>query len=482
MKYSSSPVCASWTVKNPAVEQREVVVAVDQRGRMVRPGGVLVPDHVVAAGLSVRQGDVALGAGADGVDRPDRVAHVARHHVEHAVGGERLRDRDGVHPPEAPQLAAVEVVRAHQVAAGGHELGAALVLPDEGRGPVRALVAVVPPALHPGLGVERHQERLLVVVVDDVERPVVQHRRGRGTPPETRVRRLEAPLPDDGALHVEGVDADVAEVGVDPLAVGHRRRRGVGVLQVAVEVGPAGVHLRRPEDLAALEIDGLHQPVMDSHRALHQVARLRVAEPSAGGHRLRRAVGEIEPHARLLLFALADDGGQEDAVAPDHRRRPAEPGDRRLPDHVLGRAPGERQPRVVVGRRHRVGAPEGGPVLGCRGRRRGGDEGEQAGGDGDECGGTESCVAHRISLDVGGCRRDYTQDRGCRHPLRAARSAKQRVAGFLPIEHVIVEVAHRFQSDAEPAGRLGPGQPFSRAGVASDAVQKDLCMRYFQVK
>ena len=176
--------------------------------------------------------------------------------------------------------------------------------------------------------------------------------------------------------------------------------------------GSAGVHLRRPQHVAALEVDGLHQPVVDGHRALHQVARLRVAEPPAGGHRLRRAVGEVEPHARLFLLAVADDRGQEDAVVPDHRRRPAEPGDRRLPDDVVGRAPGERQPRIVVGRRHGVGAPEGGPVLGLRGERRHGcGEGEQDGGDDGECGGTESCVAHRISLDISGCRRDYTQGR-----------------------------------------------------------------------
>ena len=315
------------------------------------------------------------------------------------MGGERLRDRDGVHAAEAPQLLTIQVVRAHQVAARRHQLGAALVLPDEGRRPVRPLVTVVPPALHPGRGVERHHERLLVVVVDDEQRPVVQYRRGRRPPPQARVRRLEAPLPDEGPVHVEGVDAHVAEVGVDPLAVGHRRRRGVGVLQVAVEVGPAGVHLRRPEDVAALEVDRLHQPVVHGHRALHQVARLRVAEPPAGGHRLRRTVGEVEPHARLLLLALADDGGQEDAVAPDDRRRPAEAGDRRLPDDVLRRAPRDRQPRIVLDRRQGVGAPEGGPVLGLRGQRhRGGDEGEQHGREGSECGGTESCVAHRISL------------------------------------------------------------------------------------
>ena len=264
------------------------------------------------------------------------------------MGAERLGDRDGVQPAERPDLVAVEVVGPHDVAAGGDQLGARVVLPDERGRPVGALVPVDPPALRPGRGVEGDDERLIVVVVDDEEGAVVEHRRSGRAPAQARLGRIELPFPDHRAAHVEREDADVAEVGVDPLSVGHRGRRGEGVLEVPVEPGRAGVDLRGPDDRAGLDVQGVDQPVVQVPFPLHQIPRLGGGEPAVG-HLLGRAVGEVEPHARLLGLSFADHAGQKDAVAPNDRRRPAEPVDRRLPHDVVGRAPGEGKARVVVG-------------------------------------------------------------------------------------------------------------------------------------
>ena len=77
------------------------------------------------------------------------------------------------------------------VGARRHDLGAAVVLPDERRRPVGALVAIDPPDLGAGPLVVRGEERLLVVVVDDVDAIAVEHRR-RGVPQPLRV--LNGPI------------------------------------------------------------------------------------------------------------------------------------------------------------------------------------------------------------------------------------------------------------------------------------------------
>ena len=338
---------------------------------MVGTRGLGVPDHVVAGRLPRFEGDVAPGAGAEGEDRAHRVAHVPRHDVEQPVCAERLGDRDGVQSAERPELVPVEVVGPHEVAAGGDELDARVVPPHERGRPVGALVPVDAPALGPGRGVEGDDERLLVVVVDDEQAVAVERRRGGRTPAQARLRRFEPPFPDHRAGHVEREDADVAEVGVDPLSVRHRGRRGEAVLQVPVEPRRAGVDLRGPDDRAGLDVQGVDQPVVRVPFPLHQVPRPGVGEPAVG-HRLGRPVRKVEPHARLLGLSVADDGGQEDAIAPHDRRRPAQPVDRGLPHHVLGGAPGEGQARIVVGRRQRVGPAERRPVLvsGREGGRR----------------------------------------------------------------------------------------------------------------
>src|SRR6185436_2611319 len=153
---------------------------------MIGAGSILVPDDEVVALLALGERDVARGARPYRVDRLDAVADVAGGYVEQPVGGERLRDRDRVHAAEAPQLLAVEIVGAHLRGAGGDELGALLVAPDEGRGPIGALVTVDPPQLASGRRVERHDEGLLLVVVDDEELAVREHGRGRGSPAHAR--------------------------------------------------------------------------------------------------------------------------------------------------------------------------------------------------------------------------------------------------------------------------------------------------------
>ena len=198
-----------------------------------------------------------------------------------------------------PQEISLFVVRAHLVGARRDHLRAEFVLPHEGRGPVAALFASVAPQLLAGRGVERHQEGLVLVVVHDVELPVVHDRRCSRTPAEARPHHLEAPLPDRLAVHREGEDADVAEVGVDPLAVRDRGLRGVGVLQVAREVRRPDQHLALPTLLSGFHLKAVDRPVVLVGGRLHPVA------------------AEVEALLRLLDLALAPHRGEEDAVALD---------------------------------------------------------------------------------------------------------------------------------------------------------------------
>src|SRR5262245_354744 len=90
----------------------------------------------------------------------------------------------------------------------------------------------------------------------------------------------------------------------------------------------AGVHLLLPADLAGLRVDIEDHPAVLVRRDRADFLRVEDAclhWSVSAGH-----------HAR-----------DEDMVAPDDRRTPAAARDRRLPCHVLGRAPFFGQPRVV---------------------------------------------------------------------------------------------------------------------------------------
>src|SRR5439155_22954275 len=98
-----------------------------------------------------------------------------------------------------------------------------LVAPDERRPPVALLVAVNTPDLPARLRVEGGEVGLLLVVVDDEQTVIVQGRRGRGAPAHARLDRIELLLPEQLAVVAQTEDTDVAEAGVDALAVDGRR-------------------------------------------------------------------------------------------------------------------------------------------------------------------------------------------------------------------------------------------------------------------
>src|SRR5438128_3448457 len=108
------------------------------------------------------------------------------------------------------------------------------------------------------------------------------------------VHVAEGDVPDFGPLHVTAVDAVVAEVGVDALAVGAGRAAGPAVL------------------------------VLDAFRRAFGDERF--PELLAGG--------AIEAQDRAAL-ALVVGGGQEDAVLPDDGGGVAGAADRDLPKDVV---------------------------------------------------------------------------------------------------------------------------------------------------
>ena len=175
---------------------------------------------------------------------------------------------------------------------------------------------------------------------------LVENRRARRT--VIVVDRAELPVPHDRAAHVERDEAVPAERRVDALAVCRRRRRRVAVLLVN-RFGAVGRHARVPRS---------------------------------------RAGGAIDRHHRQTLAALR--GRDEDAVAPDDRRRVRLPGQLDLPldrsrrgpsvdvgsvgDQTLSRwsAPPRPEPGA------RAGHVDHADIRWCRGRR-----GEHGGGEDD---------------------------------------------------------------------------------------------------
>ena len=355
-----------------AVEQGVVDVVVDQRGGVVGAQQRIGPHHVRV--LRVRpaarepllqpardllvDGDVAGRTWLDGVDRAQGAARVPRADVDEPVARERARRGQQRHSPELPQQPAVEVVGADPPGRGGHDLGAQGVLPDEWSRPgVPGLVALDPPHVLAGRGVERGQERLRGVVVEDVEPAVVQRRRRRGGHRLHGVERPDVAAPDLLALEVEGRhQPDGPEVDVDALAVGDRGLRGVAVLEVPGDLGHRAMELARPPHRPRLEVDVVHQPPV----------------LAVGRDRPVVLAGVVEAGNRLhLVVGRAHRGGDEDVVPPDDRRAPAQPREIDLPGDVLGLAPAVGQGGVVG---HVAGAQptELRPVLG--GRVRGGGQ------------------------------------------------------------------------------------------------------------
>ena len=250
---------------------------------------------------------------------------------------------------QLPQQLSIEIVGADAARRVGDDFSLPVVLPDVRRRPAALLVALDAPDLLAGSCIERHEKRLLLVVAHDVQPAVMQHRRRRSAPAGARGKRADGVRPDRRAVHVEGEDADVAKVGVDPLAISDRRLGGKAVLEVPRALRRAPMDLARPADSSGVEIDAVHHPTV--------LARRRVDATAV----------EIDAGARFLLLDQRDHGRDEDPVAPNDRRAPAESGDVGLPGHVLGLAPAFREPRVF-GNAGGVGTPELRPLIRSQGR------------------------------------------------------------------------------------------------------------------
>ena len=158
--------------------------------------------------------------------------------------------------------------------------------------------------------VERADERRLprrgIRVLVDEDAILVEHRRARR--PVIVVDDAELVLPDDLAVEVEREQAVAAERRVDQLPVGRWRGRRKSVL--VVHVLDAGLRDERLPQLLAV-------------------------------------AARIRQHRQPLAVAVA--GGEEDAIAPDNRRRVAAAGHGGLP-HAGGR-----RPLVGILRRRRRG-------------------------------------------------------------------------------------------------------------------------------
>src|SRR5262249_44322863 len=158
--------------------------------------------------------------GLDGVDRPQAIQDVAGADVEQAAAGAWRRDAEDGHTAELPQRLALQVVRAHLARARRHDLGPLPALPDKRRCPVALLVPGNAPKVLACPLVESGQEGVVLVVVDDIEAVAVQDGRGARAPAHARLLARPGALPEFLALEVIAVQAKVAEVGVDALAVG----------------------------------------------------------------------------------------------------------------------------------------------------------------------------------------------------------------------------------------------------------------------
>src|SRR5205823_4111545 len=97
-----------------------------------------------------------------------------------------------------------------------------------------------------------------------------ERRRGGRAPAHAHRPAAPGARPEFLALPVIAVQADVAEVGVHPFAVGDRRLRGVAVLEVDRSRGLALEGLALPQQLAATGVEAVDQPAVFAllHRPL----------------------------------------------------------------------------------------------------------------------------------------------------------------------------------------------------------------------
>ena len=101
----------------------------------------------------------------------------------------------------------------------------------------------------------------------------------------------------------------------------------------------AGIEFAFPVDFAGVEIDGIEEIMEGDFVGELEVARVQAIQKLLAFEALLREFGDVVVgigRAGLRLFGLAvgGDGGEEDALAGDDRRRPAEAGEGRGPFDV----------------------------------------------------------------------------------------------------------------------------------------------------
>src|SRR5271169_2150545 len=96
------------------------------------------------------------------------------------MSAERTRRGENRHSFQLPQELAFEVVRTNLARRGSHDLRPEFVFPNKRSRPAFVFFAADPPELFAGFLVERGEEGLRGVVVDDVQAVLMQRRRGPG--------------------------------------------------------------------------------------------------------------------------------------------------------------------------------------------------------------------------------------------------------------------------------------------------------------
>jgi len=134
---------------------------------------------------------------------------------------------------------------------------------------------------------------------------------------EAGLQHPEVLLPEKRAFQVVAVESLGAEKRHHVLAVRRRGRVGVRRFRVALHLGDAFVRRPLPQDLTGVLVQTVDLPLMNDILA----DRLDVP---------------VEPHFEGGIALGADRRGDEEAIAPDNRRRVGEPRYRRLPKDVLG--------------------------------------------------------------------------------------------------------------------------------------------------
>ena len=255
-------------------------------------------------------------------------------------------DDDRGHSTQLPEDSAVGgIIGAHDLGTGDDQLRATVVAPDVGGRPVGAGFAFDSPERAPGGGIKGEQRRGFIVIVEKKELLAVEDGRGSGPPPKAGLARLNGEVPERLAGHIEAVEADISEEGVEALAIGDGSLRGITVLEVTGGLDRTTRRFAFPPDAPCPAIDRIDHPTMLFFGKVVALAP------------------EVEPLLRTLDGSFGDDGGEEDLIAPDDRRGPAHSRNRCLPGDVLGRTPRLWQVGILGGYARGVRSPKLWPMV-----------------------------------------------------------------------------------------------------------------------